>query len=128
MNSNNYNYNTNADLRVCTLSYIDSTETLMVTLRIYDPSDRTTETNPLTIASWGNSFKLYQVAEDLYKIRIFQNSLLVGCFDFHLLSDHRSSPTSAGTLDVYKEDPFNLVCPPSLETPFCTFPASALTK
>lgn len=103
----NNNYNNPIQIqRVCLIESIASISgELVFSLREHPTSDDIPDRSlPITI--WGDSFRIYQVGEGSYRLRIYEKDSLIAIILFNLLEDSRFDKTVGGSTDVYSEDDF----------------------
>ena len=104
---NNYNNNPIQTQKVCSISSVASLPgELTFSLRERPTSDDLFIDRSLPVTIWGDSFRIYQVGDGGYKLRIYEKKNLIAIILFDLLEDSRFDKTIGGSTDVYSEESF----------------------
>ena len=94
--------------RECYISEIpDLPRELAFTLEEYSSSGniiRPKDNSRSILAVWGDSFRIYEIPEGSYKIRIYKHQSLISTIHFDSLGDLRKNKFLGGTSDVYSEE------------------------
>lgn len=103
--NNNYNNLTQIQ-KVCSIENVASIPgELVFSLREHPTSDDLVD-HSLPITIWGDSFRIYQVDNGGYKLRIYEKENLIAIILFDLLEDSRFDKSIGDPTDVYSEDDF----------------------
>lgn len=103
----NNNYNSIQTQKVCSISSVASLPgELVFSLRERPTSDGLIVDRSLPVTIWGDSFRIYQVGDGGYKLRIYEKKNLIAIILFDLLEDSRFDKAIGGSTDVYSEESF----------------------